>query len=251
MLGAIGLSKRDLFKNNQVYGYGITEDIPYGHYAELAAGIDVEATRTRPYLHFTYSQANILDGGAYFKWQVGVGGFLYNSQVQQGAILLSSNYFSNFFYLNRHPYRLFINTELLCGFNRYQEEYLMINRKYGVRDYFSLNSKGTSRLKINIETVRFWGWERAGFRVAHYFFADAACLSDNPEQIFNDQFIAGIGTGIRIYNESLVFNVLEIRLSWIPIAPQNTTPVIFNVFGQPKARFDDFIGGKPQEIPYK
>jgi len=251
ILGAIGLSKRELFKNNQVYGYGITEDIPYGHYAEMAAGLDVEPNVTRPYFHFNYSQANILDGGAYFKWQVGLGGFLNNSQVQQGAILLSTNYFSNFLYINRHPYRLFVNMELLSGINRFQEEYLMINRKYGVRDYFSLDTKGTKRLKINVETVRFWGWEKAGFRVAHYFFADAACLSTDFSKILDDQFIGGIGAGIRIYNESLVFNVLEIRFSWIPIAPHNTTPVIFNIFGQPKARFDDFLGGKPQEIPYK
>ena len=251
ILGAIGLSKRELFKNNQVYGYGITEDIPYGHYAEMAVGLDVEPNVTRPYFHFNYSQANILDGGAYFKWQVGLGGFLNNSQVQQGAILLSTNYFSNFLYINRHPYRLFVNMELLSGINRFQEEYLMINRKYGVRDYFSLDTKGTKRLKINVETVRFWGWEKAGFRVAHYFFADAACLSTDFSKILDDQFIGGIGAGIRIYNESLVFNVLEIRFSWIPIAPHNTTPVIFNIFGQPKARFDDFLGGKPQEIPYK
>jgi len=251
ILGAIGLSKRELFKNNQVYGYGITEDIPYGHYAELAAGIDVESTRTRPYFHFNYSQANIFDGGAYFKWQVGLGGFLNNSRVQQGAILLSTNYFSNFLYINRHPYRLFVNMELLSGINRFQEEYLMINRKFGVRDYFSLDTKGTKRLKINVETVRFWGWEKAGFRVAHYFFADAACLSTDFSKILDDQFIGGIGAGIRIHNESLVFNVLEIRLSWIPIAPHNITPAIFNIFGQPKARFDDFLGGKPQEIPYK
>ena len=251
ILGAIGFSKRELFKNNQVYGYGITEDIPYGHYAEMAAGLDVESTITRPYFHFNYSQANIIDGGAYFKWQVGLGGFLNNSRVQQGAILLSTNYFSNFLYINRHPYRLFVNMELLSGINRFQEEYLMINRKFGVRDYFSLNSKGTKRLKINVETVRFWGWEKAGFRVAHYFFADAACLSTDFGKILDDQFIGGIGAGIRIYNESLVFNVLEIRFSWIPIAPHNTTPAIFNVFGQPKARFDDFLGGKPQEIPYK
>ena len=110
---------------------------------------------------------------------------------------------------------------------------------------------GTNRLKFNIETVRFWRWEKAGFRFANYFFADAVCLSDNIGKILNDTFIGGIGAGIRIHNESLVFNVLEIRLSWIPIAPHNSTPLILNIFGQPKARFDDFLGGKPQEIPYQ
>lgn len=250
-LGSVGISKRYLFKNNRVYGYGITEDIPYGRYAEVASGIDKEGNKTRPYFHFKYSKANILKGGAYFKWEVGVGGFVNHSQLEQGAILLSTNYFTNFIYINRHPVRFFINMELLSGINRFQEEYLVINRKFGIRDYFSLETKGTNRLKINIESVRFLGWSYLGFRFADYLFADAAFLSNHLHTILNDKFFGGIGFGIRVHNESLIFNVLEIRLSWIPIAPKNINPFIFNAFGQPKAKFDDFLGGKPQEILYQ
>ena len=250
-LGAIGISKRYLFKNNQVYGYGITEDIPYGRFAEFAAGLDVETNTSRPYFHFNYMKANILKGGAYFKWQAGIGGFINNSQLQQGAILLSSNFFSNFVYFNHHPYRYFVNMELLSGINRFTEEYLVINRRFGIRDFFSTDTKGINRLKINIESVRFWGWNKSGFKFAHYFFGDAAFLSDNLGKILNDKVYAGVGVGIRVYNEALVFNVLEVRLSWIPIAPRGYTPFIANAFGQPKARFDDFLGGKPQQIPYQ
>lgn len=251
IIGAIAISKRYLFKNNRVYGYGITEDIPYGRYAEVAAGVDVEPDRSRPYLHFNYSKANILSGGAYFKWQVGAGGFLSQSRLEQGALLLSTNYFSNFVFINRHPYRFFVNMELMSGINRFKEEYLVVNRRFGIRDYFSTDTRGINRLKINIEAVRFWEWHKAGFKFAHYFFGDAAFLSNNPGQIFNDKFLAGFGAGIRVHNESLVFNVLEIRLSWIPIAPCGHNPLIFNGFGQPKARFNDFLGGKPQEINYQ
>lgn len=250
-VGSIGISKRYLFKNNQVYGYGITEDIPYGRFAEIAIGLDADASQTRPYFHFRYSKANIFPGGSYFKWQVGVGGFIGGSQVQQGAILLSTNYFTNYIYINQHPYRFFVNMELLSGINRFEEEYIVINRRFGIRDYFSLDTKGTNRLKINIESVRFWEWNYFGFRFANYFFADAAFLSNNLKSILNDKFYAGIGLGVRIHNESLIFNVIELRLSWIPIAPQNYYPFSFNAFGQPKARFDDFLGGKPQEIIYQ
>jgi hypothetical protein len=251
ILGSIGISKRYLYKDNQVYGYGITEDIPYGRYAELVTGLDIDANRTRSYLQFSYSKANILKGGSYFKWQIGMGGFISGSQVEQGTILVSTNYFTHYVYLNRHPYRFFVNMELLSGINRFKEEYLVINRGFGIRDYFSLDTKGTNRLKINIESVRFLSANKSGFRFANYFFADAAFLSNNLKTILNDQFFGGIGLGIRVHNESLVFNVLEVRLSWIPIAPKNNNPFVFNAFGQPKARFDDFLGGKPQQIPYQ
>ena len=251
IIGSLGISKRYLFKNNRIYGYGITEDIPYGRYAELALGLNIEANRTIPYFHFLYSKANILKGGAYFKWKVGVGGFLSNSQFEHGTILLSTNYFSNLIYFNRHPYRFFVNLELLSGINRFDEEYLVINRRFGIRDYYSLETMGTNRLKINIESVRFWGWNTFGFRFANYFFADAAFLSNDLKKILKNDFYAGIGLGIRVHNESLIFNVLEIRLSWIPIALKNDDPFILNAFWQPKARFDDFLGGKPQEIEYQ
>ena len=127
----------------------------------------------------------------------------------------------------------------------------MINRRFGIRDFYSLDTKGTNRLKINIESVRFWGWSTSGFRFANYFFADAAFLSNDLHTLLSDKFYSGIGMGIRVHNESLIFNVLEIRLSWIPIAPRNYDPFIFNAFGQPKARFSDFLGGKPQEINYQ
>jgi len=251
ILGSIGISKRYLFKNNQIYGYGITEDIPYGHFAEVAMGFNIDANQTRPYFHFRYSKANILKGGSYFEWKVGVGGFISNSQFEQGAILLNTNYFTNYIYINRKPYRLFVNVELLSGINRFKEEYLVVNRRFGIRDFFSLDTKGTNRLKINIESVRFWGWNIVGFRFANYFFADAAFLSNNLQTILSDQFLGGIGLGIRVHNESLVFNVLELRISWIPIAPKNNAPFVINAFGQPKAKFDDFLGGKPQEILYQ
>ena len=251
IMGSFAISKRYLFKNNQVYGFGITEDIPYGRFAELAIGLDKDNKRARPYFHFLYSKANILNKGAYFKWQVAAGGFLNNSQFEQGAISLKANYFTDYVYLNRHPYRFFINMELLSGINRFAEEYLVINRRFGIRDFFSLDTRGTNRLKLNIESVRFWGWSYSGFRFANYFFADAAFLSNDLKRIFDSGFYGGVGFGIRVHNESLVFNVLELRFSWIPIAPMNNYPYIFNAFGQPKARFDDFLGGKPQEILYQ
>ena len=250
-IASLAISKRSLFKNNRIYGYGITEDIPYGRYAEVALGLDNDDRLLRPYFHFLFVKANILNSGAYFKWQVGLGGYIGDSKIEQGAFQINTNYFSKLIYINRHPYRFFVNMELLSGINRYKEEYLVINRRFGLRDFFSLDTKGINRLKLNIESVRFWGWSYDGFRFAHYFFADAAFLSDDMHKILKQDFYSGIGMGIRVHNESLIFNILELRVSWFPIAPKDNAHFIFNAFGQPKARFDDFLGRKPQEILYQ
>ncbi len=253
ILGTFGISRRDLFKNNRIYGYGITEDIPYGRYAEAAFGFDRDRVREylRPYFHLLCSKASILNGGAYFKWLVGMGGYIGDSKIEQGVILLNTNYFSKFVYFNNHPYRYFVNMELMSGINRFKEEYLVMDKQFGIRDFFYPDIQGINRLKVNIESVRFWDISYLGFRFANYFFADAAFLSNSLQRIFRENFYTGVGLGIRIHNESLVFKVLEFRLTWFPILPKNGERYIFNVFGQPKARFDDFLGGKPQEILYK
>jgi hypothetical protein len=242
-----------LFKNNRVYGYGITEDIPYGRYIEAAIGFDRDEEREhlRPYFHLRYSKASILAQGGYFKWQLSAGGYIGDSQIEQGIVLLNTNYFSKMVYFNNHPYRFFVNMELMSGINRFKEEYLVMNKRFGIRDFYSLDVQGTNRLKVNIESVRFWDLSYLGFRFANYFFADAAFISNSMKRIFKENFYTGIGLGIRIHNESLVFNVLEFRLSWFPILPKNGERYIYNVFGQPKSRFDDFLGGKPQEILYE
>ena len=241
ILSTLGFSKRNLFKNSRIYSYGITEDIPYGRYVEFASGIDFTTYGNYPYGHFLYSKAYILKGGSYFNWLIGIGGFVRNSSVGQGAINLNFNYFTNFIYFHGNSYRCFINIDFLSGINRYKQEYLSINRNYGLRDFKSLEVKGTNRLKLNMETVRFLNWNYHGFRFAQYFYTDCAFLSNDLKKLFREDFYAGIGVGLRIHNESLVFKVFELRFTWFPIIPPGQNIFYFNAFIQPKNRFDDFL----------
>jgi hypothetical protein len=248
---SIGFSRRSLFKNNLVYGYGITEDIPYGRYLELASGLDITKTGKLFYSHVLYSKASILNGGRYINGSLGMGGFLRNSAIEQGIIKFNLNYFSRLIFVNRNPYRNFINIELMSGINRYWDEYLSINRDYGLRDFRSLDVRGTNRLKVNLESVHFLNWDYHGFRFAQYFYGDCAFISNHFSKLLNDNFYTGVGIGLRVHNESLVFRVFEIRLTWFPIVPNDLNILKFKIFTQSKSTFDDFLGRKPQEILYQ
>ena len=250
-LSSIGFSRRSLFKNNLVYGYGITEDIPHGRYFELASGLDFSKTGNAYYTHLLYSRARIFNGGSYLCGTFGIGGFIRNSIVEQGALKLNLSYFSKLIFVNKNPYRNFINIELLRGINRYWDEYLTINRYYGLRDFRSLDVRGTNRLKINIESVHFLSWNYHGFRFAQYFYGDCAFISNNFNKLLKDNFYTGVGIGLRVHNESLVFRVFELRLSWFPIVPNDQNILRFTVFAQSKSTFEDFLGRKPQEINYQ
>lgn len=250
-LSTIGFSRRNLFKNNLVYGYGVTEDIPYGRYFEIASGLDFSKFGNAYYTHLLYSKASILNGGSYVNGTFGIGGFIRNSIIDQGALKLNLSYFSKLIFVNRNPYRNFVNVELLSGINRYWDEYLSINRYYGLRDFRSLDVRGTHRLKINIESVHFLSWNYHGFRFAQYFYGDCAFISNDFHKLLKDSFYTGVGIGLRVHNESLVFRVFELRLSWFPVVPNDQNILKFKIFTQSKSTFEDFLGRKPQEINYQ
>lgn len=250
-ISSLGFSRRNLFKNNLVYRYGTTEDIPYGRYFEIATGLDHSKFRNDFYAHLFYSKASIFNGGRYISGTLGIGGFIRNSIVEQGALKLNLSYFSKLIFVNRNPYRNFINIELLSGINRYWDEYLTINRYYGLRDFRSLDVRGTNRLKINVESVHFLNWNYHGFRFAQYFYGDCAFISNNFHRLLKDNFYTGVGVGLRVHNESLVFRVFELRISWFPIVPNDQNILKFKVFTQSKSTFEDFLGRKPQEINYQ
>ncbi len=251
-LTSIGFSKRNLYKNNLVYGYGVTEDIPYGHYYELTTGLDRSQFGVWPYLNISFSKANVDRHGNYFAGRIGMDGFLDNGIVKQATIMANANYFSKKFFLFGDPCRQFFKVEFLSGIHRMEEEYLTIDGKFGIRDFYTNDLKGKDRLRINLETVRFLKGNFYGFKFTNYIFTDFAFLSDNLANILKSDFYAGIGAGIRIYNESLLFKIIDVRLTWFPIIPpEQISPFAVNLQGVSRSRFDDFLGRRPEVIRFQ
>ena len=252
ILSSIGVSSRNLYQNNLVYGYGVTEDIPYGYYHEIKAGLDKSQFGVWPYFGLSFSRALIGKEGSYYSYRFSADGFLDGPSVNQGTILLNGNFFSKKFYAFGDPIREFIKIEFLGGINRFNEEYLTIDGRFGIRDFYTRNLRGSCRLKINLETVRYMRWNLYGFKFANYYFSDFAFLSDNAESIFKQNFYAGVGVGFRIYNESLVFKIFDIRLTWFPVMPpEGMSSFGANLQGLTKSRFDDFLGRKTEFIRYQ
>lgn len=249
---SLSFSRRNLYKNNLIYGYGVTEDIPYGHYYEVTGGLDKSQFGTWPYLGISVNNAFIDKEGRYYGGKLAIDGFLDQGSVKQGTILASMNFFSKKFYALGDPLRVFINLELLGGINRFREEYITIDGRFGIRDFHTNELRGNDRLKLNMEAVRYLRWNFYGFKFTNYLYTDCAFLSKRAASILSDDFYVGIGAGLRIYNESLVFKIVDIRLSWFPLTPpEGMSPFGTNLQGLTKSRFDDFMGRKPDMIRYQ
>ena len=70
---------------------------------------------------------------------------------------------------------------------------------------------GTNRMILNTETVFFTPYQPLGFRIALFGFADFGLIGYSPN-IFKNDFFTSFGFGVRIKNERLIFNTIQIRL---------------------------------------
>ena len=61
------------------------------------------------------------------------------------------------------------------------------------------------------ETVVFTPYQPLGFRITVFGFADFGLIGYSPN-IFKNDFFTSFGLGVRLRNERLVFNTIQIRL---------------------------------------
>ncbi|QZT36647.1 hypothetical protein K5X82_15550 [Halosquirtibacter xylanolyticus] len=250
ILTSFAISKRTSYRANLIYGYGITEDIPIGRYCEIVTGYDDAYNKDRLYLHMMYSQSFQLKSKSYLYFDVYAGGYWSSSQVEQAIAGINMNYFTKLYKIGRYQFRQFINFSYAQGFDRLQYEYLNLNKENGIRDMNSLYVYGKQKVAIQLENVHYHKRAIFGFKFASYAFCDIGAI-DNDDPNTNNAYdkYAEIGLGVRIRNESLVFNTFELRLGYFPIVPKDMSQFIYKATSTTKSQFKDFRGRKPTVLP--
>jgi len=160
------------------------------------------------------------------------------------------NYFSNLVYLGPLKIRNFVNIAYARGFDR-NEEYLVIAKSNGFSGFTNDSLKGDQRIVVDLESVFFNPVNVFGFRFAFFGFADLAFLAHTNEVVNNGNFLSGIGFGIRIRNDNLVFNTFQIRLGFFPDPPLYSRINNMVISGEQLLRPSNFDPGPPAVIPYE
>ncbi len=217
LLGSFGFAKQNFFQGNMIYGYGRTEDIPYGFKTELTAGIEFsDIYGKRPYAGIEGRWGNMLKYG-YLEASLKVSGYINRNQntIEQGLIQGRIHHFTNLLNINRLHIRHFTTLNYTHGFNRFEgdNERLYYNEKtsgiHGISTEY--RNVGINRLTLHSETVFFTPIYLYNFRFAFFTWADAGWLGMN-NLFYKNKFNAAIGVGIRVKNEDFVFNNMQIRI---------------------------------------
>lgn len=251
-LTGITFSQRRYLQDQLVYSYGVTEDIPEGFKNELVYGFDANEFGDRHYAHLYLSNGNLLvKRQGYLYLSGGIGGYFKDNDYEQGQIQGSLNFISRQINAGRKRFRLFVRTNYLLGIRRFEIENLMLNQNDHIRGFSSKTAAGKQRLSVNLEHVLFLRQQFYKFNMAIYGFADVGIIGSNKSLIFTENYYSGLGFGMRIHNENLVFKTFHLRLGFYPFPPSDVGFVGFILEEQLKKDFYSFRPTAPQPLRFE
>ncbi len=251
-LASAALSVRKFYKANLIYGYGRTEDIPYGGMIDITAGREINEFKQRFYTGISLSLGDKVRRAGYLYGSAGFSTFFGEGKTEQGTFFLRANYFTNLLYIGTYRMRNFLKADYTRGFGRYTDEYLLFNTVNGFTGFRNDSLRAEKqRITLNFESVLFSPRKISGFRFAFFAFGDLGYLFGSNEFFNEGEILSRIGLGLRVRNDNLVFNTLQIKFSFYPNLPNYSKVSYFNASGEKLLDPDNFESGPPSLLPYR
>jgi outer membrane protein assembly factor BamA len=249
-LGSIGLSRNNTYNSRFFFEYGRTENVPYGFMFNLLGGLEVGERYNRFYSGFSFFAANNFKDAGWIFVGIDYGGYYRENTFEDGVLDLGLNHATNLLRVRNNRVRIFSSLYYTLGINRRFDDYLRFQNNNAIYGFSSSTITGSRRFSLQFQPVVFSPWMLFGFRFAFFAYASVGSLMPDRQSLFDSNIYSGFGIGVRIRNENLVFNALEIRLSFYPNTPADQQSWRFDTGGAISPRFRYFLPDPPHIIYY-
>ncbi len=242
----LSFNKRNYYKNTLIYNYGRIEDVPYGFLSSFTFGINTNEKKNRIYLggHFSAGSAIVPNKG-YIYFSTDINSFFYNSNPERTIMRFSTRYISSLRKVGNYQFRYFVSSYYTRAMHLDHSQYFYLTQSSpGISSYRSQDLRGTQKLVLNSESVLFTPNDIWGFKVVPFSFADIGWISKN-EVLLKTKPYYSVGIGIRIRNDHLVFNTIQMQLAYFPRIPLGGTTFDFRLSGESVGDFRSFDIKKP------
>lgn len=250
-LFSYSFSTQGYYRSSLVYNYGRTEDIPYGAILKFTQGVEESEFKSRIYNSVSFLKGNRIGSLGFAYFNAALGGFINDNVFEQGVLKLGLNSFTSLVVIGQFKFRHFFNVDYTKGYGRYRDEFLDINDFSGVRGFFNDSARGTQKLVFNWETVCFTPFYLGGFRFAFFAFADLAYVGSTYQWVFKNTLYSGLGVGLRMRNERLVFKTFQIRFAYYPFMTKRASGDLFTLSEEWRFRPNDFTVRSPEILKFK
>ena len=249
-LYSIGFSTRNYLRDILIYGFGRTEDVPYGSLLSLTGGVERTEFGVRNYMGMKAAHGSYYRSIGYLLLSLNAGSYLRNRQWEQGVLRVEANYFSRLIELKSLQVRQFVNIRYTRGFGRFNGEFIDIGSANGLRGINNPAFRGRQSVVLNLETVVFSPLSILGFQSALFAYADLGWVGGSERAAFRNPLYQGYGVGVRLRNENLVFNTFQFRLGFYAGIPGISNPLRTEFSELPRTRLPDFNISAPEVIPF-
>ena len=206
--------RQDYYKTRYVFGFGRTEDIPYGINVSVSGGYLRQVHIERPYLGFKFDYSKATHKGNFVIAKFQTGAYFREQQLEDNIIQGKISFATRLVQLKRYKMRHYVSASYTQLNNRTVIDWLNISKK-DIPGFSADSLDADKRLALHLETLLYSPWSLLGFRFAPFAAIDAAmvdCISCNSP---NDYFL-GFSGGFRTRNENLIFGTMEVKLTYIP-----------------------------------
>ncbi len=215
LLAQFTFFKQEYYKTNYLYGFGTTEDIPYGYNIAFTSGYYRQSYLARPYAGIDANRYKVYLRGDIVQYFLRAGSFWNKGKVQDVSVLFGASAFSRLLLFKDLKLRQYGQLSFARQFNRTGLDPLSINNNFGIRYFRDDSVRGNQRISLHSETIGFINYKVLGFKFSPFVFTDVTALT--PEKNFQRTGLYyGVGGGLRMRNENLVFRTAELRVVYFP-----------------------------------
>lgn len=216
VLAKITFFRQDFYKSKFIYGFGRTEDVPYGQTMSLLFGIERQMKNSRPYFGLEAEKSFAKRSGNFYTLGLRLGTFRSNGSFEDATALGSASIFSKIIPYRKLKIRQSANINFTKVYNQKTSFPLDINREFGLQNFRADSVLGNKRLNAGLETLVFTPLKFLGFNFAGFTYGEMAWIAKRNENLWDRTPFYGIGGGIRTRNENLVFGTIELRFVYFP-----------------------------------
>ncbi len=247
-LSEFSFYRQNFYKTRYIFGFGRTEDIPYGISLGVTGGYVRESKLERPYGAFKirYSAAN--KQGNFYRLLFQSGGYYRNDKFEDFVIQGGAAYFTRALNVQRSKFRGLLSAEYTQIFNRTVDDWLKVPNKY-IPGFSADSVISDSRLSMSLQTVLYTPRAILGFRMAP--FAQIDMVSINCDLCdYKQNTYWGLSAGLRTRNENLIFGTIELKATYIPKDEYGQSKFVFGFKQNLRVKNTGLFATEPTLIRY-
>lgn len=248
VLGEMTFYNRNFYKTRYIYGFGRTEDVPYGKTITLTTGWSKELGAKRMYAGTSFTRGFVNKNGAFTTIEGGFGTFFTSKKTSDTFYYIGGTHYSKLYESGRVKIRHLVQGGYAHAYNTITRELLTLNDEL---TGFSPDSLyGKQRISLRVETTVFTKWKLAGFRFAPFLSLENAFLKDIISSKSLGEFYWGTTSGVRIRNENLIFGTIELRAFYFPTAVDGVSHFSFKITTNVRLKYSGRFVNPPSFVRY-